>query len=145
MRAAPWIGAALALVVATQAAGCALYNGVLGTCAGETYTGSVFMAIPDNNDAGLTNTIQVPLSPNLNGTPNGIGVKVNADHELEGDLTIRLFHNNVTVELDGLGDHGPFHEFDGSNAIGSWTLNVADTLAADTGFWNDWELVICGE
>jgi hypothetical protein len=138
MRTSPLLaGAALAM----SSSGCAAYNGIFGVCEGLGFSAQVNQSIPDNNDTGITSTINMPVT----GRPDGIGVTLNIDHELDSDLQIRLAHNTTIIEIDDLGDHGPFHEFDGLDAGGPWTINVADTLSADTGYWTDWEIVICGE
>lgn len=137
MRAAVGVAAVLAM----SSSGCALYNGLLGVCEGDTYAAQVNQSIPDNNDTGINSTISLPLT----GFPNGIGVKLNIDHGYESDLQIRMAHNSIVIEIDDLDDHGPFHEFDGTDVGGQWIVNVADTITADTGYWTDWEITVCGE
>jgi subtilisin-like proprotein convertase family protein len=138
MRAALAIAAA---ALAMSSSGCAAYNGIFGVCEGLSFSQQVNQSIPDNNDTGITSMISLPV----NGLPNGIGLQLNIDHELDSDLQIRMSHNSTIIEIDDLGDHGPFHEFDNTDAGGVWIVNVADTLSADTGFWTDWEITICGE
>lgn len=130
----------LAAALAISSSGCALYNGLFGTCAGETYTAQVNQSIPDNDDVGITSTISVPLA----GLPDGIGVKLEYTHELDSDLIVRLAHNSIVIEIEP-DDHGPFHEFDGTDVGGQWIINVADRFGADTGYWTSWEISICGE
>ena len=141
MRGAIVAAAATAALVASSSSGCAAYNGIFGICDGATYSAQVNQTIPDNNDAGITSVISLPLT----GFPDGIGIKLNIDHPFESDLQIRLGHGSFVVDIDDLGNHGPFHEFDTIDVGGAWTINVADTLTADTGYWTDWELSICGE
>ena len=131
----------VATALAVSSSGCALYNGLVGICEGDTYTAQVNQSIPDNDDIGITSTISIPLA----GLPDGVGVKLNLDHELESDLLIRLGHGAIVIEIDDPGDHGPFHEFDGVDVGGPWSINVADRFSADTGYWTDWEISICGE
>jgi subtilisin-like proprotein convertase family protein len=130
-----------AATLALSSSGCALYNGLLGVCEGEVFEAQVNQAIPDDNEAGVNSMISLPYS----GRPDGIGIKLDLEHELESDLTIRLAHQNVVIELDGPGDTGPFHQFDNVDLSGPWILNVADTLSADTGYWTSWELSVCGQ
>lgn len=136
MRAA-FVAAALAM----SSSGCALYNGAFGVCEGLGFSAQVNQSIPDNNDSGITSTISLPVS----GLPDGIGLRLEIDHSYESDLQVRLSHNNIIIEIDDVGDHGPFHEFDSTDAGGVWLVNVADTIVADTGYWTDWEITICGE
>ena len=136
MRGAVVVAAALA----SASSGCALYNGIAGTCEGDVYSASVNQSIPDANTTGVNSMISIPLT----GRPDGIGIKLDLSHELESDLTIRLAHNNIVIELDGLDDNGPFHQFDGGDVGGTWIINVADTASADNGYWTGWELSVCG-
>ncbi len=134
---AGWLAA---VGLAALSGGCALTNGLLGVCDGVTFTANVNMTIPDNDDTGITST----LAPSATGRPDGIGIRANIEHSFESDLSIRVFHGGITVTLDDKDDHGPFHEWDAVDVSGPWMINVADTQTRDIGFWNDWELIICG-
>jgi len=131
----------VALLLVALPSGCAAYNGIFGVCEGATYSSYVGQSIPDNNDTGVTSTISVPLT----GYPDGIGLRLNLEHELESDLQIRLAHGSSVIEIEDVGDHGPFHQWDSMDVGGTWTITVADRYAADTGYWTDWELTVCGE
>jgi subtilisin-like proprotein convertase family protein len=133
------VGVAL---LGAASSGCALYNGIAGACDGAEITATVNMSIPDANNAGINSMLSSPYT----GRPShGVGIELNVDHPFESDLSIHLAHANNIIELDDLDDNGPFHEFDGADVAGAWTLNVADTASRDVGYWTDWKLVICGE
>jgi subtilisin-like proprotein convertase family protein len=131
-----------AALVAASSTGCALYNGIAETCDGADITATVNMSIPDANTAGINSMVNSPYT----GRPtHGIGIELNVDHPFESDLSIHMAHANNVVEIDDLSDNGPFHEWDGADVAGTWTINVADTATRDVGYWTDWKLVICGE
>jgi subtilisin-like proprotein convertase family protein len=132
---------AVAAGLAVSTTGCALYNGIAGVCDGDGYTTSVERTIPDNDDNGVTSSISVPLT----GRPDGIGIELDIEHGFESDLQIRLIHGNLQLEIEDLGDHGPFHQFDEVDVGGPWIVNVADTLSSDIGYWTEWTITICGE
>jgi subtilisin-like proprotein convertase family protein len=133
---------AAAALLAASSSGCALYNGIAETCDGAEMTATVNMTIPDANSSGINSVINPPYS----GRPSkGIGIELNVDHPFESDLSIHMAHGNNVIEIEDLGDNGPFRQWDGIDVAGAWTMNVADTATRDVGYWTDWKLVICGE
>jgi subtilisin-like proprotein convertase family protein len=105
------------------------------------------IAIPDDDDAGITAMIGVPVDCTI----DDLAVQVAIDHTFQGDLVVSIAHGGTSVTLynqDGLG--GPLsevwpvtdepsqgadalHMFHAANARGVWTLSVSDRAAFDEG------------
>jgi choline dehydrogenase len=103
------------------------------------------VAIPDANDDGVTDTIDVPPDA---GPVSGFSVTVHATHSWRSDLVVTLEHDGVeAVLLDREGyDADDVHQtfqvddFDGTDAAGTWRLRVRDRASADTGTLDSWSI-----
>jgi subtilisin-like proprotein convertase family protein len=135
-----------------------------------TYSSMPNVSIPDNDSAGVSDTITV-----AEGFAVGdVNVGVTIDHTFIGDLVITLtapsgdsivlwdracsFENNMDVVLDDEGgplacaeptvgvytpvsaDGAPLAGFQGLSSMGDWTLNVSDNAGLDTGTFIQWTL-----
>jgi len=129
------------------------------------YLGRPGMAIPDNNDSGISHTITVPYSFAL----SDVDIDVMIDHTWIGDLEIEVEHLGTTVVLwdNACGDNddmdvvfddegnpvvcdsptvgnvtpvGALSAFDGMDTAGDWTITVRDNLPADTGALALWSV-----
>jgi hypothetical protein len=99
-------------------------------------------AIPDDDAAGID--IDVPVSGVSN--PKGLTVSVDITHTYRGDLVVKLLKDgqpvktlveNVGGSSDDLVDSYTLTSAElGGDANGTWTVNVADTAAYDTGTVN---------
>jgi subtilisin-like proprotein convertase family protein len=108
----------------------------------STGTVSVGAAIPDNSAAGVTRTFSTTHSAPL----EEVRVTLNITHTYRGDLEAHLTSPRGTrsrlfmfAGADGGADISNFtftsNAFWGENPAGTWTLNVRDLFAADTGTW----------
>ncbi len=103
-------------------------------------------AIPDNDSAGISDTINVPESLNI----GALRVTVDITHTYVGDLKVSLTRGEQTVDLqdqEGGGDddlHKTFtvNDFNGTDARGDWTLEVSDNANVDTGTLDGWTLTV---
>lgn len=110
----------------------------------ETFTSEEVVEIPDNDDTGITSTIEVPAGD----TVGTIAVKVAIEHTWRGDLIVRLRHGD-TVEVlhsrtgggqDNLELELETAAFDGAEREGEWTLEVVDSARLDTGSLTRWSV-----
>lgn len=112
----------------------------------NSYLNTVGMPIPDNDDTGLSSTIEVTED----GPVSGLSVSVDVTHSYRGDLQVTLSKDGTMVTLfenegasaDDLVRSFDVSDFDGAEAAGTWTLTVTDTASADTGTLNSWGLTI---
>lgn len=112
----------------------------------KTYASQDGVAIPDNDNAGIASTIEVP-DERMVGT---LTVHVDITHSYVGDLVVELQHGDRVVTLQNqqggsarnLVQDFTLADFRGAGAKGSWTLLVSDRAAADTGTLNGWSLTI---
>ncbi|MCA9606457.1 MAG: proprotein convertase P-domain-containing protein, partial [Myxococcales bacterium] len=106
------------------------------------------VAIPDNDEAGISSTA------NVSGVTSGtVSIEVAITHTYIGDLVITVEHEgrswklhdragngaddlNETYTLDATGD-----AFTG-NPSGTWTLHVSDNAGVDTGTLDEWAVVV---
>jgi hypothetical protein len=98
--------------------------------------------IPDNDPAGVN--VDVPVTGVS--SPKGLTVSVDISHTYRGDLVLTLLKNGTAVKTlvknqggsaDNIVDSYTLSASElGSDANGTWTLNVADTYAQDTGTVN---------
>lgn len=110
------------------------------------YDSNEAAAVPDNDPAGATSTIDVPDSF----VPAAVSVEVNVAHTWIGDLVITLEHGGATATLwnksgGGTQDIRQTFEttaFTGIDASGPWTLRVVDTADKDTGTVESWSLLL---
>lgn len=109
-------------------------------------------AIPDNNQAGITDTIDIAEALTI----SGIRVGVDVMHTYRGDLRITLTTPwGGVVELQPKGSGGSAHDLKivydetnlpalatlrGRSTQGTWRLQVQDLAPADTGRLNKWSL-----
>ncbi len=108
------------------------------------------IAIPDNNPAGITSVINVPLPIAI----EEVAVDVNITHTFIGDLVVTLTSPSGTVvtlhdRTGGGADNinrtfAVPTAFTGQQAAGAWTLAVQDVAAIDVGTLDDWTLHVIG-
>ncbi len=119
----------------------------------DSGTINVNAAIPDNNPTGLTRTFNVPANINI----ESVEVVFNAPHTHWPDLDITLTSPSGTQSRlaeaftpSSLATTGYSNwTFStvrnwGESSLGTWTLQVSDEVAMDTGTWNSWGLRIFG-
>jgi subtilisin-like proprotein convertase family protein len=127
------------------------------------YSSSPALAIPDNDKAGVTDTISVaenfPLGP--------VNIYVNITHTFVGDLYVvvgppngvplgvTMHARTGTASDDLVGWYNaeiPANPFEtaadlsalaGQSPQGVWTLQVSDWSGADTGTLNSWSVELC--
>ena len=114
-----------------------------------TYTNDNVVAIPDNDAAGITSTINI--ADEL--TVFAADVYVNITHTWIGDLTVTLtspsgtsapLHSGSGGSDDNIDTSFSTSAFNGEVATGDWILTVADNTALDTGSLNNWAMTITG-
>lgn len=114
------------------------------------------VSIPDNNSAGVSDTITFPDSVSI----ASIKVSVDISHTYRGDLIVTLFApsgDSVVLHQrhQGGDDDDLKRSYDmtglpaldtliGQSMAGDWTLQVQDQAFADKGVLNSWELEIEG-
>lgn len=119
----------------------------------KVFTRSPQRDIPDNDRVGISDTIPVSDTANL----NSVTVSVKVTHTWRGDLEISLIapngdsvilHNRSGRSVDDVietytadGVPGLARIATGS-AAGNWTLQIRDLAAEDTGRLNDWSLTL---
>jgi extracellular elastinolytic metalloproteinase len=112
------------------------------------------LAIPDDDPAGVSDTVSVGGSP---ATIRVLRVGLDITHSYIGDLRVELhapggatarLHDetggsadNLVVTLDSA-SHGALGDLVGGQAVGTWRLHVADREGADIGKLNEWWLEI---
>ncbi len=133
-------------------------------------SGAVEIPIPDANPTGISHTISVTDSGNI----EDVNVKLNISHTYDSDIAISLVHGSTTVILanhvggaghdflnttlddqattpiaSGLapftGSYKPtqlLSAFNGANAAGGWTVHIVDTIGADSGVLHNWTLIV---
>ncbi len=113
----------------------------------RVYPSDQALAIPDNDPAGVSSTIDVPDA----GTVAGLSVTVDITHPYRGDLEIALAHPDGTPAGVLAADSGSGADvrqtfalsvFNGKDAAGAWKLTVIDHAAQDAGTLNRWSLSI---
>ncbi len=109
-------------------------------------------AIPDNNTAGISDTINMAEALTL----SSVKVSVDITHTYRGDLRVMLTTPwNTAVELHPKGQGGNAHDLKvtydettlpalatlrGRSLQGTWRLTVQDLASADVGQLNKWSL-----
>jgi subtilisin-like proprotein convertase family protein len=114
------------------------------------------LQIPDNNNAGLRNTIQFTESALL----SSIKVSVDISHTFIGDLRLTLIapsgtavilHDRRGGNADNIRSIFDITNTPGLSALtgqqiqGAWTLHIQDLAAQDIGTLNRWEIEIAGQ
>lgn len=112
---------------------------------GLTFSNSNSTSIPDNNPAGISSTIEVDQA----GAVAALAVSVDITHPYIGDLTVTLvspdgtrvvLHNREGSSADDIRKTYTPAGFVGKASLGTWTLEVADHAASDTGTLNSWSM-----
>lgn len=115
------------------------------------------VAIPDNNAAGITDTITLPAMPNC--TISNVSVDIGITHTYRGDLiveltspamtTVRLWNRTGGSANDLVGNFpatlapaNPLTPFNGAAGNGAWTISVSDNAGLDTGTLDSWGLTV---
>jgi len=115
-----------------------------------TFSSDPGVAIPDNDPAGVTSTIQSADT----GKVEAVSVTVMITHSYRGDLKVELIHKaqgasaeTVTVLHDQTGGGAAdllqtysVTDLQGQLVAGDWSLRVSDHAAHDTGSLDSWEL-----
>jgi subtilisin-like proprotein convertase family protein len=112
----------------------------------DLFESNVQVAIPDNNPAGASSTLDVTGADII----GGLKVRVSIDHSYKGDLLVKLVRNGGEIVLQSAdGSSGPFGtksytvaDLNGQDPNGSWSLVVIDTAAVDVGTLTGWSLEI---
>jgi len=114
-----------------------------------TYTNDTVVDIPDNDDAGITSTINIADDI----TVFASDIYVNITHTWIGDLTVMLtspsgtsaaLHSGSGGSDDNIDKTFSSAAFNGEVATGDWVLSVTDSAAGDNGSLNNWALTITG-
>lgn len=103
------------------------------------------IAIPDNDAAGITSTIDFDAP----GTITALEVTVDVTHTYRGDLRVLLVKDGTSVVLsdkeggsaDDLKRSFSVPDFNGQVAAGSYALKIVDTARQDVGTLNSWKVV----
>ena len=108
------------------------------------------IAIPDNNQTGITSSLAVTG----NGTVSSLSLSLNINHTFRGDLVVTLIapDNSTFVVSNRAGgsadniviNNQAITAFNGKTAAGTWRLRVQDLAAVDVGNLNSWSLNIVG-
>ncbi|GHC08204.1 M4 family metallopeptidase [Thermomonas carbonis] len=114
----------------------------------QTYTNGTDYSIPDNNNTGITSTINV--SGRSGNAPSNTQVAVNIVHTYSGDLIVELLAPDNTVytlqnRTGGSADNvvKTFTTNLSSETInGAWKLRVKDRAGSDTGYINSWSITM---
>ncbi len=110
----------------------------------QTFTSELSVAIPDDDDAGISQTLEVDAE----GTVGTVTVSVSVEHTWRGDLTVRLVHDGVVEVLhertgggqDNLELELDTSAFEGTDRGGEWTLEVSDSARLDSGSLTTWSI-----
>lgn len=107
------------------------------------------VSIPDNDDLGITSTIEVADELQV----FGLTANIDVTHTWAGDIIAKLtspsgkeviLHNKEGGNAQNIVKSWDLSDFNGDMAQGTWTLSVSDTADADTGTLNNWGMVISG-
>jgi subtilisin-like proprotein convertase family protein len=121
-----------------------------GSMPPRTFTNETVVAIPDNNAVGITSTIEVA---DTGACQKSIMVSASITHTYIGDLVVGVTDpNGVRIVMHdragGSTDNLSIGNMDLSNLVGvatangTWTLDVHDRAAADTGTLQNWSITI---
>ena len=110
----------------------------------QTFTSEVSVEIPDNNDDGVSQTLEVEAD----GSVGTVSVTVAVEHTWRGDLTVRLVHGDVVEVLHARAGGGQDNlelsldtsAFEGTDRSGEWTLEVVDSARLDSGSLTSWSI-----
>lgn len=118
---------------------------------GQVFSSSQAVSIPDQNGAGVSQTLTVSGLPD-SATIEAVGITLDISHPFTNDLGVYLVSplgtesillpvftetlvNNVDLDWDLLSN-----AFYGESPNGDWTLRVIDAASGDTGTLNAWSL-----
>jgi hypothetical protein len=112
----------------------------------RTYNSMPNASIPDNNPAGISNTIDVTDT----GTVADVKITVDISHTYSGDLVVSLVKGttekvvsaNVGGSADDIRKTFSVTGLAGQSLAGGWTLKVVDDAAQDVGTLNKWTLEV---
>ena len=110
-----------------------------------TYSGAGDLAIPDNDEAGASQSLEVPQDA---GTVGTLTVRAEIEHTYVSDLTVTLrkgdtyltLHGRTGGSSDDLNLDLTTEHFSGLEAAGTWTLEVVDSARIDTGSVISWSI-----
>ncbi len=112
---------------------------------------SPFISIPDNNSTGVSSSINIQESINVEYVEVTF---TSTDHTFRGDLQIDLISPDGTISILGTPRFDPGTGYDhwtfGTSmhlhevSAGLWTLKVTDQFSDDTGTFESWSLKIYG-
>jgi PKD repeat protein len=112
----------------------------------QTYSNTSAIAIPDNNNTGVTRTIAV--SGRTGNAPTNASVSVNITHPYIGDLIVDLIapdgsvynlHNRTGSSADNIVQTYS-RNLSTETLNGTWSMRVRDRAAQDTGTLNSWSI-----
>jgi len=124
--------------------GGSLCGGTTPTPGANSWSSEPNAAIPDNNPAGVSSTLDVTTT----GTLKSLSVQVTIDHSYIGDVTVTLQKDGVSAKLyegagvggSGLDETFTVTAFQGKALEGAWKLVVVDSAQVDTGTLQNWSL-----
>lgn len=104
------------------------------------------LAIPDNDDSGVSSVIVVPEGV----VAAGVQLELDITHTWVGDLLITLSHGDTEVVVwnksggsnKDIDQTFTLAEFAGLDSAGDWTLHITDTANRDVGTLNRWAVVL---
>jgi PKD repeat protein len=112
----------------------------------QTYSNTSAIAIPDNNNTGVTRTIAV--SGRTGNAPTNAAIAVNITHPYIGDLIVDLIapdgsvynlHNRTGSSADNIVQ--TYTRNLSTEALnGTWSLRVRDRASQDVGTLNNWSI-----
>ena len=114
---------------------------------GDSTENNMMVAIPDNDPAGIGTTITISDGGDI----SSLAVTVDIAHSYRGDLRVILSRDDGTQAIlsdrdggsaDDIQETFSVTDFNGTDAAGTYTLQVIDTANADTGSLNGWSLDI---
>ncbi|RLE17099.1 MAG: hypothetical protein DRJ14_07375 [Acidobacteria bacterium] len=123
-------------------------NPASGTVDTRTFSsGDVPKSIPDNNSTGVTSTLVLNDGHSI----QDLQVTVNITHTYIGDLVVSLISpsgTEVTLSnreggsANNINKTYSLSNFNGQDAVGTWTLKVKDLARYDTGTIDSWSLTV---
>lgn len=117
---------------------------------GDTHSSNQVLAIPDNDEAGITSELSVGRL----GEYQSMSIAINISHTYIGDLTIDLIRPDGSAINVLSGDENDESDnidtrynlaIDGADSAGIWALSVRDGFAEDLGNLNSWSITFSNE
>ena len=110
----------------------------------QTFTSEVSVEIPDNDDSGISQSLEVDAE----GSVNTVSIQLSIEHTWRGDLTVSLAHDGVVEVLhertgggqDNLELELDTSAFEGTERGGEWSLKVVDSARLDSGSLTSWSI-----